>query len=208
MSEPIIISFSCANSDFAAKLMNYFDKLNSEITSAVSAPSAPPAPPVQPQYDTFHPTAPQAPPSAPYNAPAQPSPQPAPTAQPPQQYPPMQGVTQQPQSMPPQMQNSMPPANFNTAAGTAPAAPQYQQQSIPYTPVQTVPSVTVPPAGKPAVDGTALLNAVQLFSSASDANREKVRLTLLKFNAESFSHLSPSAYSDFAAALREQGARI
>lgn len=206
MSEPIIISFSCANSEFASKLMGFYDKLAAEITTAMTSPAASPAPAAQPpQYDTFSPVnaSPQQYASQPMTAQQiAPAPQMQQTAMPPQQYAP-QGMPQQPMS--PQMQGMPGNANFNQAAGTASAA-QYQQQTIKYDPMQTIPNNL--PAGRPAVSGEELLRAVQLFSSASDANREIVRQTLQRFNADSFSKLSPAAYNDFAAALREKGARI
>lgn len=204
MSEPIIISFSCANSEFASKLMGFYDKLTSEISAAMSSPATPAVQPTQ--YDTFAPAAPAPQAYAPQPMTAQqvaPAPQMQPTAVPPQQYAP-QGMP--PQNMSPQMQGMTGNANFNQATGTASAAVQYQQQAIQYDPVQTIPNNL--PSGRPAVSGEELLRAVQLFSSASDANREIVRQSLQRFNADSFSKLSPAAYNDFAAALREKGARI
>ena len=92
MSEPIIISFSCANSEFASKLMGFYDKLTAEITTAMAAPAAQP-----PQYDTFSPVnaSPQQYASQPMTAQqVAPAPQMQQTAMPPQQYAP-QGMPQQ-----------------------------------------------------------------------------------------------------------------
>lgn len=225
MSEPIIVSFSCANSEFAAKLMTYFDKLNEEIHTVISAPVAAPAPaPQQPQYEVFTP-APTQPPQYPtqaQTAPQQSAMPPQGMTPPPMQSMPPQGMAPAPmQGMPPQgaapaPMQGMPPqgvpsqgaptANFNQAAGTASAAPQYQQQAFQYDPIQTMPNNV--PSSRPAINKEDLLRAVQLFSSASDANREIVRQTLARFSVDSFTNLNPAAYNDFAAALREKGARI
>lgn len=218
----ITVSFACANSAMAAKMIEYFDKLNAESMEqlcdslnnhpedwteyrpdgSIGAPQPMNAvPPHIAQPDRAVPNtyaaASEAP--IPYQqsmpAPQAPVPQ-MPLAPQPAAAPPTPPPA--PPAAPPQQ-----PAPYNAPPqGMPAAAPQYQQTAMPYTPMPNMPS------SAPVITRDQLSKALQLFASSSPTHAVSVRELLGRYGVDSLNALPEAAIPEFANTVRGMGCNV
>lgn len=209
----ITVSFACMNSAQAAKMIEYFDKLNAEgmqqmCDSLNNQPET---------WTEFRPDGSYGPPSEPMNAvpphianpnasvvpPTAQSSAPTPYAPPTPPAPNM--VPHAPTVMPSAPQSAPVPQNAPAPVGmpAAPAAPQYQQTSMAYTPIPN--SI---PASAPIIKKEQLQSALQLFASSSPARSASVRDLLARFGVDNFNALPEASYPEFANSLRGMGCAV
>ncbi|MDE5741100.1 MAG: hypothetical protein K2H90_01460 [Oscillospiraceae bacterium] len=219
----ITVSFMCANSAMAAKMIEYFDKLSAESMQQLSdslrnhpeqwteySPDGSSRPAAEPLNlnppHVSNPDASAVPPNArsgapaPYQQYAQPT-QPAPSVQPPPQQPPVPPAPQAsaaPQQVPQQPQPQAQPAPQSAQQ------PNYQQTSIAYTPAPNA----IPSASAPVIQRDKLMNALQLFASSSQAHQIQVRELLARFGVDAVTALPDASIPEFANYLRELGCYV
>lgn len=225
----ITVSFNCPNSAFAAKLIEYFDRISAESMQQLSdslrncpeqwtefspdgssIPAAEPVNFVPPHVS--HPDASAVPPNARSAAPVSyqqsaPSAPPAPPALPAQpQAQPVPPAQQQAQTPPQSQQQAyqqvpqQPSSNPQSAPQYA-QQPNYQQTSIAYTPAPNA----MPSASAPVIQRDKLMNALQLFASSSQAHQIQVRELLARFGVDAVTALPDASIPEFANHLRELG---
>ena len=226
----ITVSFNCPNSAFAAKLIEYFDRISAESMQQLSdslrncpeqwtefspdgssIPAAEPVNFVPPHVS--HPDASAVPPNARSAAPVSyqqsaPSAPPAPPAPPAPNQPPAQQQMPSTQAQtPPQSQQQayqQVPQQSQFQAQSAPQSaqqPNYQQTSIAYTPAPNA----MPSASAPVIQRDKLMNALQLFASSSQAHQIQVRELLARFGVDAVTALPDASIPEFANYLRELG---
>lgn len=194
----ITVSFACMNSAQAAKMIEYFDKLNAEgmqqmCDSLNNTPE---------QWTEFRPDGSYGPATEPLGAIPPHVAQPnacsvSPTAQ---------SSAPIPYASAPNMVPNAPsvapivPQNAPTAM---PAAPQYQQTSMAYTPIPN--SI---PASAPVIKKEQLQSALQLFASSSPARSASVRELLACFGVDNLNALPEASYPEFANSLRGMGCAV
>lgn len=226
----ITVSFNCPNSAFAAKLIEYFDRISAESMQQLSdslknhpeqwtefspdgssRPAAEPVNLVPPHIS--HPDASAVPPNARSAAPVSyqqsaPSAPPAPPAPPAPNQPPAQKQMPSAQAQtPPQSQQQayqQVPQQSSSNPQSAPQSaqqPNYQQTSIAYTPAPNA----MPSASAPVIQRDKLMNALQLFASSSQAHQIQVRELLARFGVDAVTALPDASIPEFANHLRELG---
>lgn len=225
----ITVSFNCPNSAFAAKLIEYFDRISAESMQQLSdslrncpeqwtefspdgssIPAAEPVNFVPPHVS--HPDASAVPPNArsaapvsyQQSAPSAPPAPPAPPAQPQAQpVPPAQQQAQTPPQSQQQAYQQVPqqPSSNPQSAPQYAQQPNYQQTSIAYTPAPNA----MPSASAPVIQRDKLMNALQLFASSSQAHQIQVRELLARFGVDAVTALPDASIPEFANYLRELG---
>lgn len=225
----ITVSFNCPNSAFAAKLIEYFDRISAESMQQLSdslrncpeqwtefspdgssIPAAEPVNFVPPHVS--HPDASAVPPNArsaapvsyQQSAPSAPPAPPAPPAQPQAQpVPPAQQQAQTPPQSQQQAYQQVPqqPSSNPQSAPQYAQQPNYQQTSIAYTPAPNA----MPSASAPVIQRDKLMNALQLFASSSQAHQIQVRELLARFGVDAVTALPDASIPEFANHLRELG---
>lgn len=206
----ITVSFTCMNSAQAAKMIEYFDRINAEgmqqmcdslnnrpeswtefrpdgSYGSVSEPmNAVPPHVANPNANVVPPTAQSSAPT-PYAPPTPPAPNMVPHA---------------PAVMHAAPQNAPAPQSAPAPAGM-PAAPQYQQTSMAYSPMPN--NI---PASAPVIKKEQLQSALQLFASSSPARSASVRELLARFGVDNFNALPEASYPEFANSLRGMGCAV
>lgn len=215
----ITVSFACMNSAQAAKMIEYFDKLNAEGMQQLCdslnnqpetwtefrpdgsyGPASEPLNAVPPHV--ANPNASVVPPTAQGSAPTPYAP-PAPPVPPVPPAPNM--VPNAPAVMPAAPQSVPAPQSAPAPVGmpAAPAAPQYQQTSMAYTPIPN--NI---PASAPVIKKEQLQSALQLFASSSPARSASVRELLARFGVDNLNALPEASYPEFANSLRGMGCAV
>lgn len=222
----ITVSFNCPNSAFAAKIIEYFDRISAESMQQLSdslrnhpeqwteySPDGSSRPAAEPLNLTpphvSHPDASAVPPNARSTAPApyQQYAQPAQATPPAPPAPSVQTAPQQPPAPPapqastaPQQAPQQPKPQIQSAPQSA-QQPNYQQTSIAYTPAPNA----MPSASAPVIQRDKLMNALQLFASSSQAHQIQVRELLARFGVDAVTALPDASIPEFANYLRELG---
>ena len=213
----ITVSFKCMNSAQAAKMIEYFDRINAEgmqqmcdslnkrpeswtefrpdgSYGSVSEPmnAVPP--------HVANPNASVVPPTAQGSAPTPYAPPPAPPVPPAPNM-----VPNAPAVMPTVPQNAPVPQTAPAPVGmpASPAAPQYQQTAMAYSPMPN--NI---PASAPVIKKEQLQSALQLFASSSPARSASVRELLSRFGVDNFNALPEASYPEFANSLRGMGCAV
>ena len=193
----ITVSFACMNSAQAAKMIEYFDKLNAEgmqqlCDSLNNQPET---------WTEFRPDGSYGPASEPLNAVPPHVANPNASVVPPT----AQGSAPTPYAPPappvPPAPNMVP--NAPAVMPAAPAAPQYQQTSMAYTPIPN--NI---PASAPVIKKEQLQSALQLFASSSPARSASVRELLARFGVDNLNALPEASYPEFANSLRGMGCSV
>lgn len=234
MNTQITVSFACANSAMAAKMIEYFDRINAECAEQLSdslrnhpqewvefgpdgssRPATEPVNMVPPHV--AHPGASAVPPTAagsapvPYQmaAPQQPQAPMQPAGQP---VPPMPQGAPMPQTAPmPQPAAAAPmpqPPAPPTPAQIPPAAPAPQPAAYQQTAMTYTPAPNNVPSPAPTIRKEQLQNAMQLFASSSQARSVQIRDLLARFGVNSFDGLPEASYPEFTNSLRGMGVAI
>ena len=222
----ITVSFACANSAMAAKMIEYFDRLNAESMDqlcnslnnhpedwtefrpdgSIGTPqpmNAVPPHVAQPNMPVPQTVAAASEAPIPYQQ-SMPMPQapqpPAPQAPAPQMPPAPQptAAPPTPPAVPPQQ-----PAPYNAPPQGMPAAPapspQPQQMAMPYTPM---------PSSAPVITREQLAKALQLFASSAPSHAVSVRELLGRFGVDSLNALPETSIPEFVNSLRGMGCAI
>lgn len=209
----ITVSFACVNSAQAAKMIEFFDKLNAEgmqqlCDSLNNNPE---------QWTEFRPDGTYGPATEPLGAVPPHVAHPntcsvSPTAQSSAPTP----YTAAPNTAPYAKQTAAPAAPQNAPAPIVPqnvpspaalsamsTAPQYQQTSMSYTPMPN--NI---PASAPVIKKEQLQSALQLFASSSPARSASIRELLARFGVDNLNALPEASYPEFANSLRGMGCAV
>lgn len=196
----ITVSFNCTNSAQAAKMIEFFDRINAEAMQQMADSMGQ----ANNGWTEFTPNN-EVRPAEPVNAVA------PHVAQPNASVVPQDAVgsapipyAQQPapQIPPAAVPNMTPPAPIPSAQ-PAPA-PQYQQTAMPYAPM----TPNAVPSSAPVVRRDQLQNALQLFASSSPARSGQIRDVLAHFGVDSINAVPDAALPEFASACRSLGVSI